>query len=180
MKKLILLASSVLLSASAFAESNMYVGGSLGVWHDETADATSATITPEIGFNLNDKWTVGTTIGYSYKGNDNVSNNSFVFYPYARFNYFRAGIVSLFVEGGLDMKFGRTDVGDNNGDTSAFCGICFKPGVTVALNDKFSLVAKLGDFGFHLANDAAEVAGLHKGYGLDLYNNVSFGFYYNF
>lgn len=180
MKKLFILAAAALLSTSAFAENKWYIGGNVGVWHDETVDATAATITPELGYNLNDKWTVGGSIGYSYAGNDNIDNNSFVFYPYARFNYFHSGIVSLFVEGGLDMKFGRTDISGHNGDTSAFCGICIKPGITVNLNDKFSLVAKLGDFGFHLANDAAEAAGMHKGYGLDLYNSVAFGFYYNF
>lgn len=183
MKKLFALATAALLSVASFdtfAQSTGYIGGNVGVWHDETADATSAAIAPEFGINLNNRWAIGTTIGYAYVGSEGAHNNSFVFAPYARFTYFRTGIVSLFVDGGFDMAFGRTSYKGDKSDGSAYCGIGFKPGIAINLNDRFSLVAKLGEFGFHLANDAAEDAGMHKGYGLDLYNRVNFSFYYNF
>lgn len=180
MKKVLALAVAAVMGLAAQA-SDIYVGGNLGVWHDETADATTAKILPEIGYNLSDKWAIGTTIGYAYAGASGVHNNSFVFNPYARFSYFKHGIVSLFVDGGVDMAFGKTKVkGYGSSDTSASFGIGFKPGIALNLNDKFSLVAHMGRFGFDLCNDAAEAGGFHKGYGLDLWNSVSFGFYYNF
>lgn len=179
MKKILALAAAAVIGLSAQAK-DLYIGGSVGVWHNETKDETTANILPEIGYNLSDKWAIGTTIGYKYYGHSKTHNNSFVFNPYARFSYFKSGIVTLFVDGGVDMAFGRTSYNGHSGDTSAAFGIGFRPGVAVNLNQKFSLVAHLGRLGFDLGNDAAEAGGFDKGYGLNLYNNINFGFYYNF
>lgn len=184
MKKFLTVIAASLLSLGAFAAEtdNFYVGGSIGVLHNSTTDVTTAKILPEIGYNLNKAWAVGTVIGYSYVGNSHVGNHSFEFDPYARFTYYKNGIVSLFVDGGIDLSLGSTKVkhgGDS--DTSATVGIGFKPGIALNLNERFSIVAHTGLIGYTYANDAAKSAGKFSGGGLDLYNApLTFGLYYNF
>ena len=104
MKKLLVLAAAALVGLGAQAKdfvdeidfSKVYVGGNIGVWHDQTDDYTSASILPEIGYNFNQKWTFGTQIGYQYIGDGDVHNNSFVLNHYASYTFYRAGMVQLF------------------------------------------------------------------------------------
>lgn len=180
MKKFLTFAAAVLMSLSAFA-SDIYVGGSVGVLHNSTTDVTTANILPEIGYNLSDKAAIATAIGYSYVGNDGVHNHSFVFDPYVRYTFYKKGMVSLFVDGGVDFSAGATHY-EHGGDTDASItvGIGFKPGIAVNLNDSFSVVAHTGLLGYTYGNDAAKAGGRFTGGGLDLTNAISFGLYYNF
>ncbi len=180
MKKIFILAAAAMMSLSAFA-SDIYVGGRVGVLHNATDDTTTANILPEIGYNLSDKAAIAAAIGYSYAGKGGVHNHSFVFDPYVRYTFYQKGIVSLFVDGGVDFSAGATHYDhQDNTDASITVGIGFKPGIAVNLNDSFSVVAHAGLIGYTYGNNAAKSGGRFTGGGFDLSNAISFGLYYNF
>lgn len=178
MKKLLLLAAAALIgfgSASAkditveIDSSKIYVGGSVGVWYDTDSKTTTAHILPEVGYNINNTWSVGTQIGYSYA----KENSSFVFNPYARWTFLHAGMAQLFVDGGVGFQ-----LGSYNGLTSAAFKVGFKPGVALNVHKHISVVAHLGFLGYSGGNKYA--TDVKKGVGFDFSNALSFGFYYNF
>jgi hypothetical protein len=172
MKKLFLL--SMLLIATISANAQIYVGGSLGFWYDSHNDpeTTTFTVAPEIGYNINQKWAVGGVIDYTYGKVDYVSANSFAIAPYARFSYYRNGIVRLFIDGG----FGVSTTSYSGADSVTGIEIGFKPGIAFEVNKHFSLVAKCGFLGwredYSLGTD---------GQGLLLSSeDLSLGFHYEF
>lgn len=71
-----------------------YVGGTVGYNYtkDKNTDVKSNTfvITPELGYNLNEKWAVGMKIGYAYNKVDDAKSNEFVVNPYARYTFVKA------------------------------------------------------------------------------------------
>lgn len=160
----------------------VYVGGSLGInaWSSQKnagdRSETTFTILPEVGYNLNDEWAVGTVIGYvsdKWTGVNGISESAFTFNPYARYTYLKAGKVSLFVDGGVD--FTTASKADWNE-----LAIGLKPGVAVSLSDNISFVSHLGFIGYDVLNPDGDDNNTSK-FGLDLSgNNLTFGLYFNF
>jgi len=177
MKKIIMMAALAVMSLSA-AAGDWYAGGSFGFWRDATDNKTNFNILPEIGYNINSKWSVGATFGYNHTYNDGYSTNLGVINPYARYTYFGNDNVNLFVDGGIDLGIGSTHVKKHTSDTAFTYGIGFRPGFSYNISSKFSLVAHVGYLGYKGGNDAS---GAHDqgGLGFDL-KDISFGFYYNF
>ena len=173
MKKFLLFAL-VLVSAVA-AKAQVYVGGELGFWHNnDEPKTTQFTIMPEIGYNFNEKWAAGVEIGYQYNKAGDTKINTFAINPYARYTYFKSGIVSLFVDGGVDFA-----VLHNEESYTAF-GIGFKPGIALNVTENAGFVAHFGFIGYQDADDEISEF-VDKGFGLDLSSkNLSFGFFYNF
>lgn len=167
MKKFLVMAVMAIMALGVSAQ--VYVGGSLGYTHAKTdlGSDDQFTIAPEIGYNLNDSWAIGAGLNYTWVKD---AYNQFEINPYARYTYFRTDLVSLFVDGGVDLGFSKPD----EGDTSVVWGIGLKPGISLNLNEKFSLVAHMGFLGYQDLKERGKV------YGIDLHNNLSFGFYYNF
>ena len=160
----------------------VYVGGSLGInaWSSQKnagdRSETTFTILPEVGYNLNDEWAVGTVIGYvsdKWTGVNGISESAFTFNPYARYTYLKAGKVSLFVDGGVD--FTTASKADWNE-----LAIGLKPGLAVSLSDNISFVSHLGFIGYDVLNPDGDDNNTSK-FGLDLNgNNLTFGLYFNF
>lgn len=180
MKKLFSLIAVAFVAMSVNAQ--VYVGGSLGIdaWSSQknAGDRSETTfiILPEVGYNLNDEWAVGTVIGYvSDKWNhiNGISESAFTFNPYARYTYLKAGKVSLFVDGGVD--FTTASKADWNE-----LAIGLKPGLAVSLSDNISFVSHLGFIGYDVLNPDGDDNNISK-FGLDLSgNNLTFGLYFNF
>ena len=174
MKKLATLA--IMLIAAISASAQLYIGGSFGLNRDMSENQTEFSILPEIGCNLNKTWAVGAAFGYQHMYNDGISSN-------ARYTWFRTGnkLISLFVDGGVDMSFGATKYRKISSDTLFAFGIGFKPGISINPTDKFSIVAHIGELGYWGANDAGKAAGLTSHWGLNFSTlNLNIGFYYNF
>lgn len=179
MKKYLL--TAVLGLAGLAASAQAYVGGTVGAWRDNSEKMTQIAIMPEVGYNLNNKFAVGTTIGWEYRHKTDINTNLFQFNPYARYTFFKSGIVGIFCDGTVGFGVGKTSYKDYDSDTACTWQIGFKPGVSLALSDRFSVVAHLGLIGYKGANDAAKASGYHEEWGLHLTgNDLSFGFYYNF
>lgn len=190
MKKIYALAIAAIaaIGGSAQAADGLYVGGNVGFWHESgngnEASTNEFSIIPEIGYNLNSKWAVGTTIGIDHKHwcGAEKSNTMFEFYPYSRYTFYRssANKVQLFCDGTVGIGVGTTSqYGVDN--TAVTWGIGLKPGVAFNVTEHFSVVAHVGFFGYEGANKHAKAAGYHDQGGLKFdTNNLQLGFYYNF
>ncbi len=181
MKKFLLAAVAIFATLTASAQ--LYVGGSFGLNRNTTENTTVFNIEPEIGYNFNDTWSFGATIGYGYNYNDGLKTDVFEISPYARWNFFSCvdNRLKLFVDGGFGIGGGKSKFEDNSSDTVVLFNIGFKPGVSFALNEHFSLVTHLGFFGYEGGNDAAKDAKFPEKFGIDLSSlNLTFGFYYTF
>lgn len=169
--------------ASLTAGAQLYVGGSFGLNRNTTENTTVFNVEPEIGYNFNGQWAFGATIGYAYNYTDGLKTNVFEIQPYARWNYFSCvdDRLKLFVDGGFGLGFGKSKLKDSSSDTVVLFNIGFKPGVSFALNEHFSLVTHFGFLGYEGGNDAAKDANFPEKFGLDLTGlNLTFGFYYTF
>ncbi len=196
MKKIFAIAALAVASVFGTANAgNGYIGGSIGFMHESGNvslfnSATRATINtfnilPELGYNFNDRWAIGTTIGYEYKhfNGYKVNSHMFEFNPYARFSFFRTSnnLVQLFIDGGAGIGVGSVDYDGHDSETGITWNVGFRPGVALNFTDSFSMVAHLGFLGYEGANRRAYNAGYNRkgGFMLDG-NNVTLGFYYNF
>lgn len=183
MKKFFVAAIVALMAVCVNAQ-NIYVGGSIGAWRDGAEKQTNINILPEIGYNVDETISVGTTIGWDWTHQKGYDLNLFKLAPYLRYNVVKAGKVNLFVDGGVDLGFGSAKEDGESSSTAVTYGIGFKPGVSYALSDHCSLVAHFGFLGYmdgnNAAKDAASVVGYKYGWGFDFSNSLSFGFYYTF
>ena len=180
MKKIMMIAAMMVAAVSANAQ--VYLGGSVGV-ATSSYDGNSTTvwsILPEVGYNLNEKWALGMTIGYGesrvkVKNAGTEKVKTFQVSPYARYTFVKFDKINLFVDGGV----GYMHENYAGTKTNTFA-IGFKPGVAVNLNEKLSFVAHVGFLGY----ENEKVKGDDKStnsFGFDLNGNaLSFGVYYNF
>ena len=171
-------AAVVAVSMSA----QVYVGGSLGVASVKSGNADAETVykfIPEVGYSLSDEFAVGVAFGYQ-KGTANLLNASFdsstaetfQVNPYVRYIATK-GIVSLFVDGGVDFSSTK--------DYGTGLNFGLKPGVAVNLNESLSFVTHVGFIGYKSFNPKADGIDTSNKVGVDLNgNNITFGLYYNF
>ena len=180
MKKIMMIAAMMVAAVSANAQ--VYLGGGVGV-ATSSYDGNSTTvwsILPEVGYNINDKWAVGTVIGYGESkvkvAGVSEKVKTFQVSPYARYTFVKFDHVNLFIDGGVGYKHE-----DYAGMKTNTFGIGLKPGVAVNLNEKLSFVAHVGFLGYKYDKDDYEGAKAANTFGLDLDGtNLSFGLYYNF
>jgi len=185
MKKVLMTLVAAFAAVSMNAQ--VYIGGSFAfeAWSSQkNAGDKSETVfklMPEIGYNLNDEWAIGTVIGYqsnkfSGVSFDNVnvpSESAFSISPYARYTFTKLGKVKLFVDGGV----GFTSA--SKADWTEL-SVGFMPGLAVNLSDNLSFVSHIGFIGYDLLNPDGDDNNVSK-FGLSLDgSNVSFGLYYNF
>lgn len=109
-------------------------------------DKTSFSITPDVGYNLSEKWAVGVELAYAHNGydGDKLNSNAFALAPYARYSFYENKIVRLF----LDMGFGFSTYKAKHADSVNGFEIGVKPGLAVKLNDNFSFITKVGFAGY--------------------------------
>ena len=138
--------------------------------------STQVTVLPEIGYNVQDNFALGAILGVSYRKSGGEEKTVFKVNPYARYTYFDSERVSLFIDGGVDFGIGRA-----HGSTAVEYGIGLRPGVSLNLSDKFSLVAHVGFLGYQGGNRPAKHNGAAENWGLDLNSdNLRVGVYYQF
>lgn len=180
MKKFFVAALVAVIAMVASAQ-DIYVGGSLGVWRNGSEHETTAAILPEIGYNLSEKASIGTTIGWRHDHTTGINTNIFQIAPYYRYNFFQTSMVNIFVDGGFGIGCGKTKYDGDESDTATIWNIGVRPGVSLNVNEHCSFVAHLGFLGYEGANDAAKDAGYADQWGLNLdASAITFGFYYTF
>lgn len=62
MKKILMIVVVMMAALSSYAQ-EMYLGGGISLWRDCDADVTSFSISPDFGYNLNERWAVGGEYG---------------------------------------------------------------------------------------------------------------------
>ena len=180
MKKILM--TMVAVFAAMNMNAQVYVGGSLAIeaWSSQVKagdkSETVFKIMPEIGYNLNEDWAIGTVIGYQsdkFSGINGVSESAFTIAPYARYTFSKLGKVNLFVDGGVDFTSA------SKADWTELA-IGFKPGLSISLTDNLSFVSHIGFIGWDQLNPDGDDNNISK-FGLNLDGmNISFGMYYNF
>ncbi len=185
MKKILMTIAAAFVAVSMSAQ--VYLGGSFAfqAWNSQKLvgdkSETVFKILPEIGYNLNDEWAVGTVIGYESNKFSGIdidgvnfgSESAFAFCPYARYTFAKLGKVNLFVDGGVDF------ISASDADWTSL-GIGFKPGLAVNLTDKLSFVSHIGFIGYEELNPDGDENNISE-FGIDLSGaNLTFGLYYNF
>lgn len=192
MKKIITILCLALASLGTTAVAgNWYIGGNVGFMHKSDRDKSTNqfSLIPEAGYNFNDTWAFGGTIGYTYlntnpKGAATDTNlNLFQINPYARWTYFRTSnnLVQLFIDGSVGFGIGSTEYENDGTKTAVTYEIGLKPGVAFNITNHFSIVAHIGFLGYHGANNRAKDGGSveYGGFNVDS-NNLTFGLYYTF
>lgn len=147
MKKVLMTLFVLFAVVTAYAQ-EMYVGGGISLWRDTDAELSSFSISPDFGYELNEKWAVGGQLVLDFNSEvlESYKNKytSFAIAPYARFSYYENKIVRLF----LDMGFGISVTKPKHGDSVTGFEVGVKPGLAVKLNDNFSFITKVGFAGF--------------------------------
>lgn len=184
MKKLVLVAFFAVLGFVS-VQAQVRLGGSVKVWYDNESEVTTYTLMPEFGYKLNDKWEVGTFIGFNggaLSDSDRKTASSFAFKPFARYTFLRAGIFSMFCEGGFDIVAGNAGSmsrGYKEFDNSTAFAIGFRPGVDIELTEHWSLESHLGFLGYS-ANEHYVFGAYNPGVGFSFANAMSLGLIYQF
>lgn len=176
MKKIVLFLFVAMAALSVKAQ--VYVGGTVSFWHNDDADATSFIVSPEIGYNLSEKWAVGGVIGFTHSkvsiDDESLKVNSFSIAPYARYSYYENKILRLFIDGGVG--FSTYKIKDFDSESGFEIG--FRPGLAIKLNKNFNLIAKCGFLGYR---DDYNGNSSNNGYGFAFTSeDLSFGFHYEF
>lgn len=175
MKKFFILLVLAIVSISTSAQA--YLGGSLGFEYDISEENIDFTVSPEFGYNVNDKWAVGGTLSYSYLGE--YETHSFVLQPYARYTFAKVADDKLhfFCDGTVGIGI----VGGLSSDTGCVYQLGVKPGISYSFNNHWSMVAHLGFLGYNGADDFAQELGFRNNIGFNFGSlNLSFGVYYSF
>lgn len=182
MRKLLVLALMVLLAQGVMAK-QWFIGG--GVGYSSIDDVSTAyTITPEVGYMLNDKWDVGLDLGYSSMDYDDDTLDDlsrFTVAPFARYNLVQFGSFNVLLKGSVGLHM--DEEGDVDG-TLFFINVL--PMVTYDISESVSLFANLNFLGVNLESGSGDLYdGTNFGFGVDAddafnTNNFQVGFVYKF
>jgi len=201
MKKIMMTFAAVCVAATMNAQ--VYVGGTLGLdfqtkMADQTSgdDATGMTfqIKPELGYNLDEKSSVGIVLGFgisnnsaevmkqatgiSYPTNTKLDKNaiSFQIAPYYRYKFLQFDKVDLFIDAQVGFQYTKYDEWNN----TTF-GLGVRPGVAFNASDKVSFVAKLGNGLFFESSKDKDADAVSKfGLSANSLAPLEIGMYYNF
>ena len=148
----------VLAALSLSANAQWYIGGGMGFDLNSNDGSTHAmfNITPEGGYNFNDKIAAGLALPITFSTGSSVS-----FRPYFRYKFVKFGPVSLFAD--AYAEFGSV--------ASAFSwGVGAAPGLMCDIKNNWSIAGHIGNIGYSEAS----------GFNLHLINSISVGVYKTF
>ena len=188
---------------AATMNAQVYLGGTFGLGFenklidqkDPTKDATGMAfqIKPEIGYNLDEKSSVGVVLGFGITNNTNEMLGSaasifgrgvktdksaiqFEIAPYYRYKFVQFDKVDLFIDAQVGFIYTKLDEWNN---TTFNIGV--RPGVAYNASDKISFVAKLGQgLFFQSSKDKDSDAQSKFGLNANTLAPLEIGMYYNF
>ena len=161
MKKLFVSCMIAFMAICSVGAQEVYIGGGFTVGSEDSEFVFQ--ISPEVGCHLTDQWAVGGEIGYTHYDD----YNRFQFAPYARYTFYKTGIVGLFVDGTIGIAAG-------DGDTGFRLGL--RPGLSLKATEHISFVTKVGFLGY---SDSYNGTSDFGGVNFDT-ENISIGLHYNF
>ena len=198
MKKIMMTLAAVCVAATMNAQG--YIGGTLGLGFEnklvdndgKEATGMSFAIKPELGYNLDEKSSVGIVLGFGVTNNGNekdVDGNKFMaghkmdkslitfsIAPYYRYKFVQFDKVDIFVDAQVSFQYSKQDEWNN----TTF-GIGVRPGIAYNASDKISFVAKLGDGLFFQSSKDKDSESVSKfGFNGNTLAPLEIGMYYNF
>lgn len=177
MKKFLIIA--VMAVAAVSANAQKFVGGSFAMTTSHVNGSKSNTNTfivkPEIGFEVSDKLDAIIGIGYAHD-NSEMTSNTWSFEPTLRYHAVEVGNFGAFVDGGAYYAFTHVNGFDKNQNS---VGLHITPGIEYELSEHVSIEAKLGD-GLYYDHSWTKDAYRTNSIGFTLFNEITFGVYYNF
>ena len=147
MKKIMMTLATLFVAVCASAQ--VYIGGGVGFANasDDDDSRFSWKISPEIGYQFNQKWDAG--LAFGIEGIED-GDKTFEIAPYLRYTVCSAKIVDFFIEG--TIGYAHYDRAKGYKDYDGF-EIGLKPGVKVNLNNHLAFVTKIGFFGYQRLDD---------------------------
>ena len=178
MKKILMTLAAAFVAVTMSAQ--IYVGGGIGFSSSKYRGGDNQTaykILPEIGYNIDETLAVGVQLGYqqgyvmSYNAVD--KEKTLTISPYLRYNALKFDKLTVF--GDLNVLYENEDY---DGAKSTTIGVGIKPGIAIALNDKFTFVSHLGFLGYK--QEKEDDVDASSAIGFSASNGVGFALYYNF
>src|SRR5690554_6521180 len=145
MKKSILMLMLVAFATSAaFAQTKMWVGGTLSVASSDNGTVQSATTCmPQFGMHLTENWSLGGSLGFSSSkteaGGIESKSNVTSIVPFVRYWISQPGTFRFFRQRELPLRFYGGDVHDNDLDSYNSVGLVLRPGVGISLSERWGL-----------------------------------------
>lgn len=186
MKKLLFVAAFLMVSVMASAQ--MWIGGSMNCMYQKDKDFNNGVFTfgvaPEVGYGINDKFTVAMAIGYRGQFASGITSNSFFMQPYARYHIVNFGNAGFFIDGGLEYGFTATKDFETQYFHHVYAGVW--PGFAYAFCDKAVIAARFGFLGYKY--NGPRTGGIYNpngtspvnhSFGFDFANGVSLAVYFN-
>lgn len=170
-KSLLFLTLFLCLTSSLFCQSNLFVGGSMGM--GLSSHSTSSTgltynsnnytfeISPLVGYCINDKFSVGAFLGYNISGSSGTSSAVYLMSsskstssiwgvslnPFLRYNVFEYNNLSLIGQASMGIGFENEKYNSSGNAQLNFLNLGISPIISFKINDKISIetsVAALG------------------------------------
>lgn len=184
MKRLFALCLLALMACSIQAQQRWWLGGSVSAnTQTESGKGSKASIdhlslSPAIGLDLNDRWTVVTALEYQYTGLDHSNNSSkstlqtlgispIVYYTFAEVKDF-----CFYVEASGTWSTNFTDKDDHDYYN---VGFGLRPGVSYTIGNRVALFTDFG--GLDWQKEWYSDSGSHTSFSLGLWSTFSLGFY---
>ncbi len=193
MKKVTFIAIVCLVSLPLMAQpagGKFFIGGHFSLYGtvDKTKNGSTTekdgsttyfTLTPLLGYFLNDRIAVGAGIGFDTQIDKNPQSTNYknttskmVFNPFGRY-YLISGTGGIFAEASMGYSFGKnknyTDAAVDEENVFGFSAL-ISPGVYYYITPRLALEAKFGWFGFmsEVTNPGNDQKDIHNTFGLDL------------
>ena len=174
MKKVLTIVALAFVAMNMSAQ-NIYVGG--GLKFESTSDESLFAIEPEVGYKLNEKFSVGGVLGFGTTGSGDSKYTEFAITPYVRQNILTiGGNVGVFV----DYQLGYKSAGVKDAKTNTL-QLGAAPGLAYNLNSKLTVVTHLGFVGYQSSKLDVDGAKANNKFIISaLSKNISLSVYYNF
>jgi hypothetical protein len=161
MRKLIFtlaIALGAFFSVNAQEVGGMWVGGTVGLWSSKVKGADSELsfkVLPEFGYAVSDNIGIGISLGGGHLKTEDLnfvdgksSGESVNYYrvsPFLRYAFLKGDLGSLFFDGGVGYEHWKECGG---GAKMNRLEVGFKPGVSLNVSDKVSILGKFGFLGY--------------------------------
>jgi hypothetical protein len=181
MKRLFVLLIVIIITITIKAQ--LYISGSVGLCGVKVGGndtQTSFKIVPDIGYVINDKWSVGLAVGYKQGAclvgyglyGQNVNSKAFGIQPYVRYNVWQFEVVDFFVDGVASIETIKDEGTNYNGG--------LRPGILFNVTPRIGIVSHIGFMGIEYyhpkgAGSKCCIAGMD----FDI-NNITLGINYKF
>lgn len=194
MKKRNIAIIAILAFTSITVNAKIWLGGEMTLNTHSTSRAgyllnsgTQFEISPEVGYYVSDKLSIGLSISLAHIDNAEVhvidqkaygTYNEWSVIPFLRYTYYRIGNFSFYADGGA---YYNALVKSGEDETLHGVGLGIRPGLAYAISDKVGLTGHLGSVGYDyqwMKENGQTLT--NNAFCFNIFGSISFGAYINF